>query len=433
MSVYLTRCAGFVFFVTMPSAFVSPATRPSSAVRAARPRAWRWGTVVAAVLIVHGVVGTWIAHQREHFAPIAAKPPVEVVLLKPQRIERDAPQRPQGRPHERPNPARPAHSTNKPASAPSAQRVLQAVAPHRASTQALTDSVSPAPASAPAAVSGTEASAAAGTGNGSAKGNGAVTTAGTKAGGEPSEGIKFSTPPSGELRYDVFYNGMRNAPGTIRWMSDGNGYAIAVALPLPFVGTFTYESEGRIDAFGLAPQRYTEVRGRRGEDVTTFDRTARRIAFTRTTTTLALPDGAQDRFSVVMQLASLVRGDPDAYRPGVTRDFYVADNNSGEVWPMETVGDETVSTAAGFVSARHFMRLSRHAGDRRRLDVWLAPTLGWLPARIMQTEPNGTQIELVWGAALAPPGAENAQSLPADPHHWPDGGETLQQPARAEP
>jgi hypothetical protein len=54
------------------------------------------------------------------------------------------------------------------------------------------------------------------------------------------------------------------------------------------------------------------------------------------------------------------------------------------------------------------MRLPRHEGDRRRIDVWLAPSLGWLPARIVQTEPNGTQVELLWRGKLAVPGAENA-------------------------
>ena len=56
----------------------------------------------------------------------------------------------------------------------------------------------------------------------------------------------------------------------------------------------------------------------------------KKIGFTRTPKTLALPDGAQDRFSMVMQLASLVRGEPDAYKPGVTRQFFVVDNDSGE-------------------------------------------------------------------------------------------------------
>lgn len=113
---------------------------------------------------------------------------------------------------------------------------------------------------------------------------------------------------------------------------------------------------------------------------------------------------------MVMQLASLVRGDPDAYKPGVTRQFYVADNDSGEIWPIETIGDETVRTTQGFIDARHFMRLPRHAGDTRRIDVWLAPSLGWLPARLVQTEPNGTQIELLWRGKLAAADANGASS-----------------------
>jgi hypothetical protein len=114
-----------------------------------------------------------------------------------------------------------------------------------------------------------------------------------------------------------------------------------------------------------------------------------------------------------MQLASLVRGDPDAYKPGVTRQFYVTDNDSGEIWPIEMIGDETVSTAQGPLDARHFMRLPRREGDTRRIDVWLAPSLGWLPARLVQTEPNGTQIELVWRGKLAPPDADSGDTSPS--------------------
>lgn len=117
---------------------------------------------------------------------------------------------------------------------------------------------------------------------------------------------------------------------------------------------------------------------------------------------------------MVMQLASLVRGDPAAYKPGVTRQFFVADNDSGEIWPIETIGDEDIRTDQGYVNARHFMRLPRHDGDRRRIDVWLAPSLGWLPVRIMQTEPNGTQIQLVWKGPLNVPGASPATNTGHD-------------------
>ncbi|HEY1609090.1 MAG TPA: DUF3108 domain-containing protein, partial [Paraburkholderia sp.] len=230
--------------------------------------------------------------------------------------------------------------------------------------------------------------------------------------GPASHGVKFSVPPSGDLNYDTFYNGVRNQPGTIHWSSDGQHYEMIVSVPLPFIGTFSWTSRGHVDAFGLAPDKYIEKRGHRPEDVTTFNHDGKQIAFTRTPTTLPLPDGAQDRFSMVMQLASLVRGDPDAYKPGVTREFFVVDNDSGENWPITTIGDESVNTDHGFVTARHFMRLPRHDGDHRRIDVWLAPSLGWLPVRLVQTEPNGTQFELVWRGPLTLPAAAPPPQTP---------------------
>ena len=111
-----------------------------------------------------------------------------------------------------------------------------------------------------------------------------------------------------------------------------------------------------------------------------------------------------------------MRGDPSAYKPGVTQQFFVIDNNSGEPLPITVIGDEQVQTQAGIIGARHFMRLPRRDGDTRRIDMWLAPSLGWLPARLVQTEPNGAQIELLWHGRLAAP------SAPAD--EAPAGGAT---------
>lgn len=103
-----------------------------------------------------------------------------------------------------------------------------------------------------------------------------------------------------------------------------------------------------------------------------------------------------------MQLSGLVHGAPDVYRPGVAREFFVIDNNSGETWPIATIGDETIRTATGSLETRHFRRLPRRAGDTRRIDIWLAPSLDWLPVRLVQTEPNGTEIELLWQGRGAP-------------------------------
>jgi hypothetical protein len=342
-----------------------------------RVRAGRWGIVLVVVVALHWIAAQWIERHRDAVQPLDAEhAPVQVALLKPERVA-------QTPASVAPRPPAAAHPGN---ARPRNEHVLTATRPDATRTARAAVDTASAAASAPEAAATPAAASSAGE---SAKA------------AQASPGVKFSVPPSGDLQYDTFYNGVRNQPGTIHWTSDGQTYEMVVSVPLPFVGTFSYASHGHVDAFGIAPDQYIEKRGHRAEDVTIFNRTAKQIAFTRTPATLALPDGAQDRFSMVMQLASLVRGDPGAYKPGVTREFYVADNDSGEIWPIETVGDETLRIPGGFVDARHFMRLPRHEGDRRRIDVWLAPSLGWLPARILQTEPNGTQVELVWRGKLA--------------------------------
>ncbi|WP_109480022.1 DUF3108 domain-containing protein [Paraburkholderia sp. C35] len=380
--------------MSSPSAVrsVTPARLATAQRRASR---LRWAGVLAVVVGAHFIAAQWFERHRDTFKPVSPEHvPVQVALLKPERIETQA--------AGSPPPAKAAPAAPKRAARPRSEHVLTATQPGTKplQTAATTDTAS-APVEASAAASSVASSATGTAGS-------AANAAGQGNAPNAAPGVKFSVPPSGELQYDTFYNGVRNQPGTIHWSSDGRSYDMVVSVPLPFIGTFSYSSHGHVDAFGLAPDQYIEKRGRRGEDITTFHRDTKQIGFTRTPNTLPLQDGAQDRFSMVMQLASLVRGDPDAYQPGVTRQFFVTDNDSGEIWPIETIGDEAVHTDQGIVDARHFMRLPRREGDRRRIDVWLAPSLGWLPARLVQTEPNGTQIELVWRGKLAPPDANGA-------------------------
>lgn len=402
----------------------SPAIRTVPASSGTHRRAWRWGLALAAALALHGTAAVWFERMHDAFVPEAVKPPVQVALLTPQPIARD---------QARPTPRHSVVARTEPAAARGSGQgqapVLHALAPSRPGDEAQTAQSAR---TAPAARTASDTQGAA-THPGATTGASTTATAAAVPASGPAAGVKFSVPPSGNLHYNTFYNGVENAPGTIHWASDGDRYEMIVSVPLPFVGTFSYESHGRIDAFGLAPERYVEKRGRRPQEVTTFDHAAKHIGFTRSSAVLALPDGAQDRFSMVMQLASLVRGAPDTYQPGVTRSFYVADDDSAEHWPIETIGDETIRTAEGDIDARHFMRLPRHEGDRRRIDVWLAPSLDWLPVRIMQTEPNGSQIELVWRGPLTPPGAENASSMGQTPDDSSDAQAAEVGPVREHP
>lgn len=348
------------------------------------PRRWgRWALVLLAVVALHWSAARWVGRSGNASNPPPADVPVEVALLTPKPVEQApppaAPAAPPAAQKSAPTPAAPQ---------PKPAAPVLSVARDDANAQ---------PAAPPGAASAVAASQAAAASAASAAANAKPTP--------PVSGDKFDVPPTGELRYDTLVNGVMNQTGTIHWINDGQRYEMIVSIPIPFVGPYVYSSHGHLDGFGIAPEQYSEQRGRRAADVTVFNRESKQLVYTRTPASQPLVDGAQDRFSVFMQLASLVRGAPDKYKPGVTRQFSVADNDSNEVWSFETVADETVQARGGAMSARHFTRLPRREGDRRRIDVWLAPSLGWLPARIVQTEPNGLQMELLWRGKLQPPAA----------------------------
>ncbi|MCS6763658.1 MAG: DUF3108 domain-containing protein [Candidatus Protistobacter heckmanni] len=194
--------------------------------------------------------------------------------------------------------------------------------------------------------------------------------AGPPAAPQPVEakGEKFSLPPSAQVVYDSFVNGMQSQSGHIVLDAGKETYRLSVEIPLPFVGTFAYHSQSGYDGYGLAPLRYEEARSKR-----------KSVTFSWVST---VAPGEQDRFSVVMQLAGLVGANPDRYQPGATLEFSITDSDSVETWKVQAAGEDLVETRGGLLPARRFVRLPRRDGDERRLEIWLAPGLGWLPAKL---------------------------------------------------
>ncbi|MFM0135935.1 DUF3108 domain-containing protein [Caballeronia grimmiae] len=376
----------------------APGGQSSAASPTAAPRRWpRWVLAALVVAGLHAGGMRWLERAKQPAnPPPTEKPPMQVELLTPKPVAPPAPPTPAAPAKPVAAPPKAAHPAPRPHPAPAPAPAVSAATPEPDALAAASPEVT---ASSADAASAPSASASASASQAPAA----------------ASGDKINVPPTGELRYDTLVNGVMNQTGTIHWTNDGQRYEMVVSIPLPFVGPFVYSSKGHIDAFGIAPEQYSEKRGRRAADIAIFNRDTKQIVYTRTPNSQPLADGAQDRFSVVMQLTSLVRGAPDVYKPGVTRQFSVADNDSSEIWPMETVGDETVQARDGYVTARHFMRLPRREGDRRKLDVWLAPALGWLPVRILQTEPNGMEVEMLWAGKLQTPTAAVEPEAPGTP------------------
>lgn len=210
-----------------------------------------------------------------------------------------------------------------------------------------------------------------------------------------STGQPFFLPPSAELRYATLVNDNPNQDANITWKQDGSTYSLDVKFWILFVGDIFFKSSGKIDEYGISPDNYSEKVGKRNRAVE-FDRTKQELFFTSNKTVMPLPLGVQDRFSVIFQLSALVTGNPDIDLEGVARKIPIADVSRLDDWVFISQGDIEIidQPSEKPVMTRHFLRSARNENDRRKLEVWLAKDMDWLPIKIKQTEPNGTTYEL---------------------------------------
>ncbi|WP_295541585.1 DUF3108 domain-containing protein [uncultured Pseudacidovorax sp.] len=260
----------------------------------------------------------------------------------------------------------------------------------------------PAPQAAASAPAGMDAASADANGSppgaspGPAGGDGAGGT-GTAAAGTPTAGATVPLQLPGSVKLDFDATGqqgmqpMSGVFGELSWLQDGERYNARLALKVLFRTIRAQTSEGRIGPQGIAPDRFSDRR--RSEVATHFVRDTGEIVFSSANSRVPLQPGAQDRLSVLMQLTALVGGDPARYTAGRTISLQVAGPRDADVWTFRVEGDETVATPSGEHPARRLVRLPRREYDQK-IEVWLAPDLGWLPVRIRQTEANGDFADL---------------------------------------
>jgi hypothetical protein len=154
------------------------------------------------------------------------------------------------------------------------------------------------------------------------------------------------------------------------------------------------ESIGVLRSFGLAPDRYTETRIRRGAVAANFDWRGRRVTFSARTDERPLPDGVQDRISFQFQLMLLGQALPERFRPGARTVLRVAGRDDVDSYRFRSAGRDRTPTGVGELDTVKVERLPAGASDTR-IEVWLAPDLGWLPARLRFTDRHGRVTESV--------------------------------------
>jgi Protein of unknown function (DUF3108) len=232
-----------------------------------------------------------------------------------------------------------------------------------------------------------------------------VDGAGTDSGAEPDHRAAAKSgvpapptliPPSVTMKYEV--NGTAkgftySANAELVFAHDGKQYDARLTVGAFLLGSRVDTSQGQIGATGLEPLRYSQKT--RGERAAHFQRDKGLITFSSNRPEVALQSGAQDRLSVLLQLAALIAADPQRASPGQSIAMQVASADNAESWVFKIEEPELLNLPAGELRTLKLQRLPK--GEyAQRVEVWLSPAHAYLPVRLRITNSNGDVVDQLW-------------------------------------
>jgi hypothetical protein len=199
----------------------------------------------------------------------------------------------------------------------------------------------------------------------------------------------FEWPPSTRLTYTLtglYRNGPLYGKASVEWRRSGLHYQVQFDIHVsPFFDQHMF-SDGQITDQGLSPRHYDE-----SFEVPLMAPRVRRIDFSEDEVTLAngsrvvkLPQ-TQDGASQFVQFVWMFAQRPELLRPGNIVDIPLALNSNLRRWHYQVAGVEPQSFNFGQIDAVHLRPVLD--GPRRPneypFEIWTAPTLQYLPVRIL--------------------------------------------------
>jgi len=226
----------------------------------------------------------------------------------------------------------------------------------------------------------------------------------TLAAAQPSAGTNATTPPvydylvpgSTRLKYDV--NGVvkgfkYHVSGELLWLQDGKTYDARLEISHFLLGSRVQTSKGAITSLGLEPLRFGDKV--RSEVAAHFQRAKGVVSFSANTPDVPLLPLAQDQLSVFVQLAAMWGGKPTRFVPGMQLPFQAVGPRGAENWVFVVGATERIGVDGREMAATKLLR--EHSADYDvRVELWLAPELDYLPARLRLTQTNGDEIDMLW-------------------------------------
>ena len=188
------------------------------------------------------------------------------------------------------------------------------------------------------------------------------------------------------------YRGELHGSAQVLWQHEGTRYQAVVQLDVGILLSSRFTSQGQITAQGLAPEVYEEqVRQRRrgvriGEDTVRLDKGEQ----------VPRPAEVQDAASQFVELGHRFATGQLAPTPGTSVRLWLARPGGVDEWVYDIVGEETLHLPRlGAVPTLH---LRPRPLDKPRgpisAEIWIAPTLQYLPVRIRLTQGADTYVDL---------------------------------------
>ena len=212
----------------------------------------------------------------------------------------------------------------------------------------------------------------------------------------------FEWPPSTRLDYRLVGNfrGPVQGQARVEWLRSGTRYQVHLELTIgpsfSPLGSRRMSSDGEITPQGLRPRRYDE-------ETRAVLRSARQLSIALEPEVVRLPSGrelprpagVQDSASQFVQLTWLFTTQPQLLQAGQTIAFPLALPRQVDVWTYDVLAAELLDTPAGPVEAVHVKpRREAKAGGDLTAEVWFAPSLQYLPVRLLIRQDADTYLEL---------------------------------------
>jgi hypothetical protein len=208
-----------------------------------------------------------------------------------------------------------------------------------------------------------------------------------------SEASAFKIPASALLKYQVLGMSKQmtySAWAEFSWQHDGQRYDSKLEVGAFLLGSRSQTSQGTLGAEGLMPQRFGDKF--RTEVASHFQRDKGVISFSNNAPEVPMLKGAQDRLSVVMQIAALLSAEPERYPVGTMLSFQTVATRDAEVWLFLVEKSETLQLPYGDVPTIKINRKPRKEFDQT-IELWFAPSIDYLPVRLRVTNANGDFVD----------------------------------------